>query len=114
MPRDCKSARHSPCEVMPAAGNDEVACFHDNDLPFAETFPPEKTTSSGFGLPSRGATLSAIIMRALMAASFTEGDNDAAVVEPPEGFAAPSLELPIRSLTSFIVRPSSSATIARV
>src|ERR1051326_3064705 len=107
MPRDCKSARHSPCEVIPAAGNDAVACFHDNDFPFAETFPPEKTTSSGFGFPRRGATRSAIITRALIAASFADGDNDAAVVEPPEGFAAPSFELPIRSLTSFTVRPSS-------
>src|ERR1044072_2790500 len=100
MPRDCKSARHSPCEVIPAAGNDVVACCHDNDLPFAEMFPPAKTISSGFGLPSNGPTLSAISMRALIAASFTAGDNDGAVVEPPEGFAAPSFELPIRSLTS--------------
>src|SRR6185503_8734568 len=63
---------------------------------------------------SNGATRSAINMRALIAASFTDGDNDAAVVDPPEGFAAPSFELPIRSLTSFIPSPSSSATIARV
>src|SRR6185369_8745694 len=97
MPRACKSVRHSPCEVIPAAGNDAVACDHDNDWPRAETLPPEKTTSSGFALPSNGATRSAINMRALIAASFTDGDNDGAVVEPPEGFAAPSFELPMRS-----------------
>ena len=44
----------------------------------------------------------------------TPEHSDAAVVEPPDGFAAPNFELPIRSLTSLIVRPSSSATIARV
>src|SRR5215218_10001250 len=99
---------------MPAAGNAAAACFHVIDCPFAETLPPEKTTSSGLGLPSRGATLSAIIMRALIAASLTDGDRDGAVVEPPEGLAAPSFELPICSLTSLIPRPSSSATIALV
>src|SRR5829696_7049286 len=114
MPRACKSARHSPCDVMPAAGNAATACCHDNDCPFAETLPSAKSTSSGFGLPSSGATRSAIIMRALIAASFTEGDNDGAVVEPPDGFAAPSFELPIRSLMSLIPSPSSSATIALV
>src|SRR5215216_1800331 len=99
---------------MPAAGNEAAACFHVSDCPLAETLPPAKTTSSGFGLPSKGATRSAINMRALIAASFTEGDNEGAVVEPPEGLALPSFELPIRSLTSLIVSPSSSATIARV
>src|ERR1043166_4254987 len=114
MPRDCKSARHSPCEVIPAAGRAVAACCHDSDCPLAETLPSAKTTSSGFGLPSSGATRSAINMRALIAASFTDGDNDGAVVEPPEGVALPSLELPILSFTSLILSPSSSATIARV
>src|SRR5215216_5056158 len=114
MPRACKSARHSPCDVMPAAGSAATACCHDNDFPFAETLPSENITSSGFGLPSREATRSAINMRALIAASFTDGDNDGAVVEPPDGFAAPSFELPIRSFTSLIPSPSSSATIALV
>src|ERR1700741_2056312 len=99
---------------MPPAGTVAAACCHDIDWPFAETLPPAKTTSSGLGLPSNGATRSAINMRALIAASFTDGDNDGAVVEPPEGFALPSFELPIRSWTSLIVRPSSSATIALV
>src|SRR5215470_7225205 len=99
---------------MPAAGSAATACCHDSDLPLAETFPSAKTTSSGFGLSSSGATRSATSRRALIAASFTDGDNDGAVVEPPEGFAAPSFELPILSFTSLIPRPSSSATIARV
>src|SRR5678816_2725187 len=99
---------------MPAAGSVAAACCHDSDCPFAETLPPAKTTSSGFALPSSGATRSAINIRALIAASFTEGDNDGAVVEPPEGLALPSFELPILSFTSLIVRPSSSATIALV
>src|ERR1044072_421018 len=114
MPRACKSARHSPCDVMPAAGSAATACCHDKDFPLAETLPSAKSTSSGFGLPSRGATRSAINMRALIAASLTDGDNDGAVVDPPDGFAAPSFELPIRSLTSLIPSPSSSATIALV
>src|SRR4026209_1826093 len=99
---------------MPAAGNEAVACCHDSDWPVAATLPPEKPPPSGCGLPGGGATRSAINMRALIAASFTDGDNDAAVVEPPDGFAAPSFELPIRSFTSLIPRPSSSATIALV
>src|SRR3954453_21237129 len=99
---------------MPAAGSAATACCHDNVFPLAETLPSANITSSGFGLPSSGATRSAINMRALIAASLTDGDNDGAVVEPPDGLALPSFELPILSLTSLIPRPSSSATIARV
>src|SRR6201988_1815717 len=99
---------------MPPPGPGAAACCPDIDWPLAETWPPAKTTSSGLGLPSNGATRSAINMRALIAASFTDGDNDGAVVEPPDGFALPSFELPMRSWTSLTVSPSSSATIALV
>jgi len=56
----------------------------------------------------------AISILALQAASFTAGASDAAVVEPPEALAPPSVELPIFSSTSAIARPSSSATMARM
>jgi len=49
-----------------------------------------------------------------IAASLTEGAREAAVVEPPEELAAPRVELPIFSTTSFCWSPNSSATIARV
>jgi len=52
-----------------------------------------------------------------MAASLTEGDREAAVVEPPDGFAAPSFELPILSMTSFTAVPTLSddgASVSRV
>ena len=113
-PRACKSDRHTPCTVKPAGGKAAQACFHAIDLPPPLTLPLAKMTSSGFALPSSGDNFSATAMRAFCAASFTDGESDAAVVDPPEEFAPPSFELPICSTTSFTCRPNSSATIARV
>src|SRR5882724_3711935 len=114
MPWSCRSERHSPWAVMPAAGNVAQACFQSRVFPLPVTLPPEKVISSGLALSSRGAIRSISKSLALIAASFTEGDNDAEVVEPPDGLAPPSFELPIRSITSLSCRPNSSATIARV
>src|ERR1051325_7274049 len=99
---------------MPAEGKAAQACFHAIDFPPPVTLPLAKTISSGLALPSRGENFSATARRVLYAASLTEGESDAAVVDPPEEFAPPSFELPIFSTTSLICRPSSSATIARV
>jgi hypothetical protein len=113
-PLACRFAFHSPCAVTPAAGSAAHACFHASDLPPALTCPAAKRTSSGFAPPSSGATFSATARRALTAASLTEGESEAEVVEPPEEFAEPSRESPMRSVTSPIPRPNSSATTARV
>ena len=99
---------------MPAAGSAAQACFHAIVFPPPLTLPPAKVISSGFALPKSGAIFSATARRVFTAASFTDGDNDAAVVEPPEELAEPSFELPICSTTSLIPSPNSSATIARV
>src|SRR2546429_4879486 len=48
------------------------------------TLPSVKLISSGLILPSSGAIFSATARRALMAASLTDGANDAAVVERSE------------------------------
>src|SRR5947208_17195310 len=99
---------------MPAAGSVAQACFHAIVFPPPLTLPPAKVISSGFALPKSGAIFSATARRAFTAASLTEGDNDAAVVDPPEELAEPSFELPICSTTSLIPSPNSSATIAGV
>src|SRR6266566_9656291 len=94
-PRLWRSCRHWPWAVTPAAGSAAQACFHESDFPPNVTLPPAKAISSGFAFPSSGAIFSARARRVLMAASLTEGDKDAAVVEPPDELAAPSFELPI-------------------
>ena len=66
---------------MPAAGSAAQACFHAIVFPPLLTLPPAKVISSGFAVPSKGATFSATAKRAFTAASLTEGDNDAAVVD---------------------------------
>src|SRR6266566_2328640 len=92
MPWSCRSERHSPWAVMPAAGNVAQACFQRRVFPFPETLPPEKVISSALALSSRGAIRSTSKSLALIAASLTEGDKDAAVVEPPDELAPPAFE----------------------
>ena len=90
--------------MIPAAGNAADACFQLIDLLFALTVPFANLISSRLALSSRDATLSAKSNLALIAASFTEGESEAAVTEPPDATAAPSFELPICSTTSLIWR----------
>src|SRR5437899_12031543 len=99
---------------MPAAGSEAQACFHVIVFPPPLILPPAKVICSGFALPKSGAIFSATARRAFTAASLTEGDNDAAVVEPPEELAEPSFELPICWTTSLMPRANSSATLARL
>src|SRR5437879_13397521 len=99
---------------MPAAGSAAQICFHESSFPPAVTLPLANMISSGFGSPNRGAIFSAIARRVLIAASFTDGDKEAAVVDPPEELALPKVEFPICSATSCICSPNSSATIHRV
>src|SRR5258705_480930 len=82
-------------------GSAAAACCHETDFPPPFTLPFAKVISSGLASPSSGAIFSAIAILALMAASLTEGDREAEVVEPPEALAPPSLELPIFSTISF-------------
>jgi hypothetical protein len=72
-----------------------------------------KTTSSGFGLPSKRRNAFAIIMRALIAASFTDGDNDGASSNHRKDLRA-EFRIADRLLHVLDPEPSSSATIARV
>src|ERR1700694_3706630 len=90
-PRLCRSCRQTPWAVTPAAGRTAQACFHESDFPPPLTLPFAQVISSGFAFPSSGDIFSASARRLLMAASFTDGDKEAAVVDPPEGFADPSL-----------------------
>src|SRR5204863_358391 len=79
----------------PAEGKAAHACRQVSDLPPPATTPFANVISSGFAPPSSGATFSATARRALTAASLTDGESDADVVEPPEEFAAPRRESPM-------------------
>src|SRR5467141_34895 len=100
-PEAARLELHSPLPVTPAEGRAEQACFHVMDFPPPVTFAPSKLTSSGLTPPKSGETFSATANRAFIAAFLTAGASDAVVVEPPELFASPNLELPIFSTTSF-------------
>src|SRR2546428_8114089 len=99
---------------MPAAGSAAQACFHVIVFPPPLTLPPAKVICSGFALPKSGAIFSATARRAFTAASLTEGDNDAAVAEPPEEIAEPHFDFPICTHPALMPSPHHSSTISPI